>query len=798
MAIVAKAVFEKMVKEHGGAGAVGDVLPADRYTSTHKALTPLEGGGALFLVTVRPPDEALWLVAILESPELGANGWTAAPSTIAITEVSQLKTKLAFSTGAGITAKPGALGMSLQTPRQLTDADVALLRGATGGKPAKPAKATAEARAATKAKPAKPAANAPAAAKAPKPARVQAAAAPLERPRSGAGLPAAAPGSLDAIAAAIAAADALAALDAALVAWRGSRAPVLAELVDTISSRIATTPAITTDADWTAVARAKDPAHTGRLLAALGVLPASFLPTVGGTLATFPPDPRIAMAIATVSQDPPTTSSSNHAFWSASIGALGRIGDVRALPLIAARLKLPMAKSSSAWASAKTGGVSQFWPKFYNLLTKAQKALGAVSPGAVDPKAVAALGKLAAKLPITMPSANRAVPVPSAAGPAVGGPPLAQAIAHLGAGRVPAAIDAMLIAWRASKAPALADLLDRASRLLPAHDQVLPLEPKAAHTAWLAAFADDPMLNLPLLLHGVNAGGTAAAERHILDLASLPDDPRIALRLTEITPFYGISPERAQYWKSLLQIIGRTGDVRTVPLLRREYGDFSGTYFDHHSQARKYVKDFALRPPTIAAPDAAMVKQLGAIATILTTLEAARDHFEDTLLDAIDADWANDGPRLVYADWLLERGHPRGERIVLGCRETAGKLTDVEKKRVKLFRGVRDLGAISEVSYDLDRGLPVTLECGYAQSTQTWHRIADEPLLRFVTSIDWEDRRDTPEPPGVAAVMQSPHARKLTKVSAPDRTDEQHLADDLAAIVGPRWKRDVNEFTRAT
>jgi uncharacterized protein (TIGR02996 family) len=773
MTIVAKAVFEKMVKEHGGAGAIGDRLPVDRYASTHKALAPLAGGGAMFLVTVRPPDEALWLVAILESPRLDANGWTAKASTIAITDVSHLKTKLMFATGTGITAKPGALGMSLQTPRQLTDGDVALLRSPAGGKAPK---AAAPAKAVPPAKPAKPAKGA----------------APVAAAGSA--------GGLEPIAAAVAAADPCAALDAALVAWRATRAPALADLIDTISSRIAVTPPITTDVAWPTVARAKDPAQTGRLLAAIPTLAASFLPTVGRTLSQFPIDPRIAMAIANISQDPPTTASSNHGFWTTSIDALGRTGDVRTLPLIAARLKLPMAKSDSPWASAQTGGVSQFWPKFYNLLTKAQKAITAVTPGTVDTKAIAALAKLAAKLPLTAPPADRVAPLPAAATfepvPAVDGPPLAQAVTHLAAGRVSTAIEAMLVAWRAHKAPALADLIDRASRLLPAFDQVLPLGASAAHDAWLAAFAEDPMRHLPLLLHGVNAGGTAPAERHISELASLPDDPRIAMRLTEVTPFYGISPERAQYWKALDELVGRIGDVRTAPLLRRQYGAFTGTYFNNHGQARKYLKALALTPPTIAAPDAAMTKQLTAIAAALTKLEAARDRTEDTLLDTIAADWKDDGPRLVYADWLSERGHPRGEYIVLSCREAAGKLSDPQKKRLKLFRGVRHLGALSEVNCDFDRGLPVMINCGYAQSTRTWHLLADEPLLRFVTAIDWEDRRDTPEAPGLAAVMASPHARKLAKVSAPEATDEQHLADDLAELVGAEWKRRGDDFIR--
>lgn len=56
MAIVSKALFEKMVPKGVQPGAVVDI---DRYKSAHRAFAGLSEGDAIFLVTVRPPDEAL-------------------------------------------------------------------------------------------------------------------------------------------------------------------------------------------------------------------------------------------------------------------------------------------------------------------------------------------------------------------------------------------------------------------------------------------------------------------------------------------------------------------------------------------------------------------------------------------------------------------------------------------------------------------------------------------------------------------------------------------------------------------
>jgi uncharacterized protein (TIGR02996 family) len=128
MAIISKAIFEKAA---GKAPAVGTKLLMDRYVSTNKALDAV-AGGRLYLVTVRPPDESLWLVAVLDKPKHDGSQWVAKASQIAITDISALRSKIKFESGVGITAKKGALGMSLQTPRPLTAADTALLDKAAG------------------------------------------------------------------------------------------------------------------------------------------------------------------------------------------------------------------------------------------------------------------------------------------------------------------------------------------------------------------------------------------------------------------------------------------------------------------------------------------------------------------------------------------------------------------------------------------------------------------------------------------------------------------------------------------
>jgi hypothetical protein len=125
MVIVSKAVFE----EYAPRAKLGAVLGMRVYRSANKHLERLGEAkdSRLFLVTVRPPKEDLWLVAVLESPKFEDDRWEAARNHHPITDIGPFKDRLKFESGKGLQAKKGALGMSLQTPRVLTRVDAELL-----------------------------------------------------------------------------------------------------------------------------------------------------------------------------------------------------------------------------------------------------------------------------------------------------------------------------------------------------------------------------------------------------------------------------------------------------------------------------------------------------------------------------------------------------------------------------------------------------------------------------------------------------------------------------------------------
>lgn len=135
--MVSKAVFEREARVGGRLLGVGEVWSTERYASRSPGLEALAGGGDLVLVTVRPGDVA-WLVAVLRAPRADDAGWAAAPNTAPIRDVTAALPALRFASGKGVSAGPGKLGMSLQTPRGLVAGDLAAL-GLGGGAPPSPA-----------------------------------------------------------------------------------------------------------------------------------------------------------------------------------------------------------------------------------------------------------------------------------------------------------------------------------------------------------------------------------------------------------------------------------------------------------------------------------------------------------------------------------------------------------------------------------------------------------------------------------------------------------------------------------
>jgi uncharacterized protein (TIGR02996 family) len=284
LAVVSKAIFEKAARGL----APGSVWSTARYVSQNKGLAPLGDGGRLFLVTVRPPDEALWLVALLDQPRFDGTQWAAAPNELPIRDVSGLRSSIKFANGTGLPAKAGVLGMSLQTPRVLADGDVELLLGGSVATSAL----------------------------APAPPKKKAAR------------------SLAALAAAAEQGDWKAALAGLLAIWRAAPNVALADEIVRIGARVAPDAEGVAKA-WDKLAADPDPATIDALLATVRDKGSVKARPRLETMADWPADPRVDRWVAQQYAEPPLTSTGARPYWTRLQPLLAEISDATAIATIA-------------------------------------------------------------------------------------------------------------------------------------------------------------------------------------------------------------------------------------------------------------------------------------------------------------------------------------------------------------------------------------------------------------------------------------------------------------------------------
>jgi uncharacterized protein (TIGR02996 family) len=272
---------------------------------------------------------------------------------------------------------------------------------------------------------------------------------------------------------------------------------------------------------------------------------------------------------------------------------------------------------------------------------------------------------------------------------------------------------AAVATWRVAPSAALADEIDRLSamkllawRLPPGVKElddewrrVAADDPSEAATAWLARTLREQLRrSFPSYVDAIND--------RIARIAPRAPDPRIAAALVALVARVPFPGDPAIVYAPALSLIDRCGDVRQIAALRRIVA----------SPRSPYLVEAI--PPIIArlVPPAAE---------------------EAPLLAAIHADPAADAPRSVYADWLSERGDPRGELIALQLRGDRG-----DEPRVRALLRTNAPGWLGGVGvavtnpifrrgflagFDLDRR--------WLARGDDWERFRRDPTLTTVEEI---------------------------------------------------------------
>ncbi|MEP6866463.1 MAG: TIGR02996 domain-containing protein [Deltaproteobacteria bacterium] len=305
----------------------------------------------------------------------------------------------------------------------------------------------------------------------------------------------------------------------------------------------------------------------------------------------------------------------------------------------------------------------------------------------------------------------------------------------------------LLDAWREYEAPAIADLIDVATaRALAGR---APIEEAATLDArqqqWLELAAAADPANVPWLIERTFTTRIALTVARLNALWKLPRDPRIASGLLALTSRAGLLA-RSSLWTRLLRIVRNQNDLRSIATIEARLAQFAAATVaktesesalaSKLAQTRLMLAARILVPP---APRDELFTKLGArladpdAARAVTVAKTAEDFYAEI--------WAkpnDDGPREVFADWLIEQGDPRGELIALQiarARGTAGP-DGIKRERKLLAEHARTwLGALSPVVKN------VVFERGFLGRAEImWRRLAERPEL--MTHPAWATVRE--------------------------------------------------------
>jgi uncharacterized protein (TIGR02996 family) len=257
-------------------------------------------------------------------------------------------------------------------------------------------------------------------------------------------------------------------------------------------------------------------------------------------------------------------------------------------------------------------------------------------------------------------------------------------------GAVDVALTHVRNAWRARRHPELADVIDSMGRRI--HRPPVPGRTlKERHSAWLALAGSGDAADVPRLVAMLLEGTSATdIQARVEALAAAGPDPRLAAALAEVIKAQRHFTTKPRFWSAVLKAIDDAGDSRQVVSLRsaRPRGvvpqhrtGYNGVLlFDLKERLAERLPRIAdkLEKLTPAELPSAERRILDEIMQLCAPAGAEAD-----LLAAVLAAPADDAPRLVLADVLVERGDPHGELIQLQIKRARGEGGRPELRREK-------------------------------------------------------------------------------------------------------------------
>lgn len=349
---------------------------------------------------------------------------------------------------------------------------------------------------------------------------------------------------------------------------------------------------------------------------------------------------------------------------------------------------------------------------------------------------------------------------------------LRRARGALEAGRANAALHPLVEAWRATRAPALAPIIERLTvRLAPPPERLTAAQRRARHAIsaakWRVLVQGGAATDLQEALATLPTRRVPVLRERLHLLAEVGVDPRISAVVLPLIEEPGHGGADAQSIRlAALTVFLRQRDVRFIDAFRQLRGRLAsrdlGSALD---DALKEVDTWSAQQLSAGAllelerieallDDRAVPHDTSALP--VTTLFAAV--YRDP--DALDA-------RLVLADRLQEAGNPRGELIALQCGRSRDERPSVREQELLKRYGRKWLGPIAPAlsdGFEYERGFvaraaleDLELETGIGTQPE-WATLTHLNLWRY-------------ESIGTEGFLFSDHLRSLVAVRDVGQTD---------------------------
>lgn len=349
--------------------------------------------------------------------------------------------------------------------------------------------------------------------------------------------------------------------------------------------------------------------------------------------------------------------------------------------------------------------------------------------------------------------------------------PLARAAQSLSSGKSEEALGHLLSFWRSTFDPAVGLLIERLGAHVSSPIDALPTKQGARGEALAKLATDCTDGQRSTVLAAFEVFAREANGRlvwpSIEAWAETKKDPRVArmaLRVLTATTH----TLTAKLWRRLVGCVEQHGDTGVVEearvyeaLLTKRGGSWGYSPERFTNVLKKLTTGRACTGLADQKTLDRMLAMLGAPATSASTKPSSDDR---EMIEAIVAAPDDDGPRLVYADWLTEQQRPLGEFITLQVQRARGKVSKEARAREdELLASHRKelLGPFEAVvarsGLRFERGFLVT-----ARATST---VPKHPLTRLLQEVTFDEGF-------------SPGARfdSLTRAVGPDLGQRNKLA----------------------